>query len=1272
LEASAQQTGAHPPADQKAAEAQAAAVSPANEGAAGAKARQVNVMKAAEAPRADSSGFLALLRQEIERVMPQNLDDATRFMQRGEKGQIKSAVSGAVRDQKDAAAGPTEQAARTTPVPNGETARQAEPLREESTKAPLPINAAEAMPAPRSAAEVASLQRGNQALATQFEAAKLTPEQLQKANDPRFSAVLVAKGNVEALATKAPGEYRASEQATLGQATAVATAETSTGLTQIAERKRAGSSKVMAQQLQSKLKDEARRKEVTDTIERIYQQTRERVDAKLSTLEADVMRMFDAGAEAALSDLQTSAKREIDKFYDARYTGMEGAAQWLIDRFLPVPEEVKTILRQERARFATRMDTLAQQIAATVDGRLAEAKAEVDKGQGEIQRYVASLPKDLREVGLQAEQAIASRFDEMRSGIDARATELAQKLAQKYKEAHDSADAALKKLEEENEGALKGLGDAIGEVVKVLTELKQKLMGVLRQGAETLELILKDPLQFLSNLISAVKAGFQQFVANIGAHLSRGFMQWLFGALEQAGIQTPSDLTPPSLLKLVLSVLGITYERMRAKAVRLLGERTVGLMEKVFELVQDFVIRGPAAMWEQLKENLGDLKAQVVDSLKDWLTETVVKQAVLRMLSMFNPVGAIVQAVMAIYNTVMFFIERAGQIAVLGEAVIRSVHSIATGAIGGAANWIEQALGRAVPVVIGFLARLIGLGNISGKIRETIQKIQGAVDRAIDRAIAKLLAVARRLLRKPGLDGKQEPSHADEGASPSEVGATVRFRAAGESHRLWIETHGDSLLVMVASQETPVADKIEEWDKSLADKSAKKGPKSKNQRKKAQQLIGLAKQKLGLTQEEGREAKNESQEAVRKKTATKQAQAKKANDEAKNAEQSLAQILTELFALFGEENPFEHGIYELIGKQAAERRATGKDKALIKKEDLPKEYQFRWTTHGSIYIQRTPNQVGNVPDVSIDEHGKLQEGLGKPTRDLSWLATEEVKKEVAKEAEGARAESRSRKNESPKKAKDDKATFMWAAVFATTGAKLLKKTGPRFESLTLERIWSTTPGAEQRAWELATEAIIKATKLAPEMKPDQHMLLAGMVARDLLDRVAQIPLYFVTPTIIARDLHGQNLGLVKTNKDVRHSKALYESIAQNSGDEMVNLAANVTEKQIHHVVPLYLGGPHAVRNLFSATGDAKVAHDVPATAHKLMHDLIDKTQVSFYLAAKDKEFTSKLSFTDLAQTLPADQLKLLMGTLYEDGHIDYQERPNVKVKVPATYSSKAE
>jgi len=105
----------HVPASHRAAEAQAASISPANEKLAAAKAGQVEVVKGAEAKKPDPNSFLTLLRAEIEKVMPKNLDQSDKFMKGGEKEQIKSSVQQNVADQKDAAAGPTQQAAQAAP-----------------------------------------------------------------------------------------------------------------------------------------------------------------------------------------------------------------------------------------------------------------------------------------------------------------------------------------------------------------------------------------------------------------------------------------------------------------------------------------------------------------------------------------------------------------------------------------------------------------------------------------------------------------------------------------------------------------------------------------------------------------------------------------------------------------------------------------------------------------------------------------------------------------------------------------------------------------------------------------------------------------------------------------------------------------------------------------------------------------------------------------------------------------------------------------------------
>ena len=203
---------------------------------------------------------------------------------------------------------------------------------------------------------------------------------------------------------------------------------------------------------------------------------------------------------------------------------------------------------------------------------------------------------------------------------------------------------------------------------------------------------------------------------------------------------------------LVLSVLGLTYDRLRAKAVKLIGERAVTVIEHVAGLIKE-LIANPGHFWETIKEYLSNLKETIFDAIKSYLETTIIQAAVTKLLTMFNPVGAIIQAIITIYNTVMFFIERINQILAFVEAIISSVHNIAIGAIDSAANWIEQALARTIPLIIAFLARMLGITGITEKIQGVIKKLQATVDQAVDKVIEKIIGAARKLL---GIRGGKE------------------------------------------------------------------------------------------------------------------------------------------------------------------------------------------------------------------------------------------------------------------------------------------------------------------------------------------------------------------------------------------------------------------------------------------------------------------------------------------------------------------------------------
>ncbi len=752
LHQSASKAKEHEPPAKKAAEAQNAAQPPANEKLAGAKANQVDAIKEADTKKPEPNSFLAMLRAEIQKVMPKKVEEGNDFMKGDDKQQLKSAMTGNVSQQKDEAAAGMKGASSQPLDPSQVQGKEVEPLpAQPPPAAPPPIGAADAMPAPKPAADV-SLQQGKQDGDKVLTDAKVTPTQLQKANDPRFSAVLTAKSAADKAADALPQTYRGDEQKAVGQAAAKAVADEQKNAAAMRGEKGKAGGKVKARQLTAKEKDEAARKAVTDRIEGIYTKTKQAVDDKLNSLEKDVGDIFDKGAETAIANM----KAYVEVRFDDRYSGITGDARWVRDKLLPLPPEVKAWFDQARQAFTDELDALVVRVAALVETRLKEAKDLVAQGQKEISEYVAGLSPELQSVGRAAEQDMKSRFDELRQGIDDKKNDLAQNLAQRYKDASEKADAALKEMKDAHKSLIEKIRDAIAEVIKILKAFRDRIMGMLKKGQETLDLIIADPIQFLKNLLAAIKQGINQFKDRIWDHLKAGFMKWLFGSLANAGITMPKDLSLPSILLLVMQVLGITYAGIRAKAVKLIGERNVMILEKAFELIKALIDGGPAALWEQIKEFLGDLKQAVIDAIQDWVVTSIVKAAITKLATMFNPVGAIIQAIITIYNTVMFFIERIDQILDFVEAIINSVNKIATGDIGSAANWVEQALARTIPVIIGFLARLLGISGITDKIVSTIKKVQSRIDKAIDKVIEKIVGGIKKLF-----GGKDKPGPAD-------------------------------------------------------------------------------------------------------------------------------------------------------------------------------------------------------------------------------------------------------------------------------------------------------------------------------------------------------------------------------------------------------------------------------------------------------------------------------------------------------------------------------
>jgi len=280
--------------------------------------------------------------------------------------------------------------------------------------------------------------------------------------------------------------------------------------------------------------------------------------------------------------------------------------------------------------------------------------------------------------------------------------------------------------------------------------------------------IIKNPIAFVGNLVRAGKLGFQNFANNILTHLKTALIKWITGPLGDAGVYIPKSFDLMEIIKLVLSVLGLTWQNIRGKLVKIIPEPVLVVLEKTAGILVTLVKDGPAAAWQEIKAELTELKDQMIAKITEMVTTEVVKAAVMKLVSMLNPAGAFVQAIMAIYNTITFFIQKINQIAAVVGSFIDSVAAIASGQVTAAAQKVEQTMANTLTIIIAFLAKFAGLGNIPEKVVGIIKKIRQPIDKGLDKIVGWLGG----LLKKLG--GKDKKDERTEAQKKADVEAAVK------------------------------------------------------------------------------------------------------------------------------------------------------------------------------------------------------------------------------------------------------------------------------------------------------------------------------------------------------------------------------------------------------------------------------------------------------------------------------------------------------------------
>lgn len=359
------------------------------------------------------------------------------------------------------------------------------------------------------------------------------------------------------------------------------------------------------------------------------------------------------------------------------------------------------------------------------------------------------------------------------------------------------------------------------EVMKVVIELILRLMNfpsdllgsIISNAMQAIDDIQRDPVGFLVNMLSALKAGLAGFFDHVLSYLLDGLASWLFRGLGQLGITRPPDYSLRSILDLVLQVLGITGELLWRKLGEQIGAENVAkirgaidTLTGVWSFVRDVQEGGVAAIWRHVENQLGNLWDTLLNMAKDWIVTEIVEKVTARLLSMLDPTGimAVVNSMVAFFNAIQSAIEYLRDILEIVNDYVTTIAAVAAGNIAPGAAKVERGLANAIPVAIGFLANQVGLGNVPEKVVEIIQGLRELVDQALTWLFEQAKRLGQAALAALGI-GPARPEEPAAAETPAPPTIDEPFSMQGNPHHIYIEQRGSHSVLMMASTDPDMA-----------------------------------------------------------------------------------------------------------------------------------------------------------------------------------------------------------------------------------------------------------------------------------------------------------------------------------------------------------------------------------------------------------------------------------------------------------------------------------
>ncbi|MCP4373218.1 MAG: DUF4157 domain-containing protein [Deltaproteobacteria bacterium] len=800
----------HQPVDTKMSQTKAAVKPPPDEGQSRANAKQVETVNALPAPVPDDKAAKNTTENTLNEIAPRSMDDVTEFKEQGKAAVLKGRVLQEVKKETTEIETTYEKVgeAPEVPSPEEETPPIPEPEEAEHTSA-LRLGDNVIKPLPKEATDFSPVSEEVDAAAKKE---GLTDELWEQVDSGPLLEAREKRQEVRDTVVQVPLEIMKDDDAQRRGLKKDMKTEEKAARTKM-ETERTGSLGVVNEaQKEAKSAEEKERKEVTNKIQKMYQGAKTKVESKLASLETDTLKKFDKGQKKAIEQLENRIEREMDAFKDKRYSGIRGKLRWFDDLFKDLNKlpKVKAIFDNARRAFISQIDKLIQVLKKDANKVIEDCQKELKNANNEIAKFVASLKPNMQKIGQKAQTEMTKKLKALRKTVDKKAKDLNEKLQERREEAIRAADKKIQEAKDKLKSVFSRLAGLLKKaMIKFLKwvlgrfgSTGKKIYGILeRVGSAIIKFVTNAPT-IIKNLIKAVMGGVELFAGNFPMHMKNAISGWLFGTLTGAGITLPKTFNPAGIFSLAAQVLGLTYDSIKARIVNKLGSKGAALIVRVeqgVELVKEVKSKGPIVLWKKVQTSLSNLKETIFGAIISWAKKTIVMKAITKLATFFNPAGAVVQAIIAIYDVVKFFIDRWDQIKSFAKSIYESLSDIVAGNIGKAAKAVENTLAKGLVLIISFLARLVGLGGIAQKIKDVIKKIRAPIDKALDKVIDWIVKKANALFGKGKAAVKKGMKKGVEKVK-SLIFPKKAFKAGKETHTVEATKSGRKSDIIIHSQ----------------------------------------------------------------------------------------------------------------------------------------------------------------------------------------------------------------------------------------------------------------------------------------------------------------------------------------------------------------------------------------------------------------------------------------------------------------------------------------